>query len=221
MQFDDDLLQVGVQNAVLRNCASETRAALFQAGTVRSYEAGDRVWGESEPGGMAIFPLKGKLQLSKTASNGRRQVFCYMEPGGCSNVCLFLMADSSMADIFATESCQALLVGRQQVLDLTVTDPVLNREAWQSAMGCLGHFVNMVENLSFHKVSERVALALLDATAHNGATVRRTQAELAAEVGTTREVVARCLADLQDNGAIRLGRGRIVVLNRERLEAVC
>ncbi len=220
MQLDDDLLQVGVQNATLRNCAPETRAALFERGTLRTFEAGDRVWTENEPGGVAIFPLKGKLQLSKTAASGRRQVFCYMEPAGCSNVCLFLMSERSMSDVVAVEPCQVLLVPRQDVLDLTLTDPVLNHDAWQSAMHCLGHFVGMVENLSFHKVSERVALALLDATGtNNGATVRRTQAELAAEVGTTREVVARCLADFQSNGAIRLGRGRIVVLNRERLQA--
>ncbi len=76
----------------------------------------------------------------------------------------------------------------------------------------------MVENLSFHKVAERVALALLDGTCVESTIVRRTQAELAAEVGTTREVVARCLAELQDAGAIKLGRGRITVLNREHLQ---
>jgi CRP/FNR family transcriptional regulator len=87
-------------------------------------------------------------------------------------------------------------------------------------VNCLSHFVSMVENLSFHKVSERVALALVEGTANDGTVVRRTQAELAAEVGTTREVVARCLADFQEAGMIRLGRGRITVLNRDQLLAV-
>ncbi len=78
-------------------------------------------------------------------------------------------------------------------------------------------FLGMVENLSFHKVGERVVIALLEGTNRGGNTVRCTQAELAAEVGTTREVVARCLAELQETGAIRLGRGRITVLERSRL----
>ncbi len=220
MQLEEDLLQVGAQNAALRHCAPETRAALFARGTLRSYEAGDQVWGEGEPAGVALFPLKGKLQLSKTAANGRRQVFCYLEPAGCANLCLFLMAENSLADVYAVENSQVLVVGRQDVIDHTVSDALLGREAWQTVEHCMSHFVSMVENLSFHKVSERVALALLESTDHNGMTVRRTQAELAAEVGTTREVVARCLAELQEDGVIRLGRGRIVVLNREQLQTV-
>ncbi len=217
MQLDEDLLQVGVQNAALRNCAPETRAALFQRGRLQSCEPGDKLWGEGEPAGVAVFPLKGKFQLTKTAATGRKQVFCYLEPAGCTNICLFLMAERSLTDIYALEAGQVLIVPRQDVMELTITDAELGREAWSTMTHCLTHFVGMVENLSFHKVSQRVALALLDATAHNSSTVRRTQAELAAEVGTTREVVARCLADFQESGAIRLGRGRIVVMSREDL----
>lgn len=220
MQLDEDLLQVSTQNAALRNCAPETRAALFERGALRSFAAGDKVCGEGDAGSVAFFPLKGKFQLTKTAGKGRRQVFCYLEPGGCTNVCLFLMADRVTAEIYALEPSQALFVPKQDVIDLTVGDPALGRETWQTVSHCLGHFVSMVENLSFHKVSERVALALMESTEQNGATVRRTQAELAAEVGTTREVVARCLADFQEAGAIRLGRGRIVVLDRGQLSTV-
>jgi CRP/FNR family transcriptional regulator len=66
-------------------------------------------------------------------------------------------------------------------------------------------------------VSEWIALALLENTTQNGDLVHWTQSELAAEVGTTREVVARCLAGLQTSGAVRLGRGRVTVLNRDKL----
>jgi CRP-like cAMP-binding protein len=220
MQLEEDLLQLGAQNAVLRHCTPQTRANLFARGAIRSFDAGDKIWGEGEPAGVGLFPLRGKLQLSKTASSGRRQVFCYLEPAGCANLCLFLMSDTSMADLYAIDACQVLIVARQDVIDATVSDPSLGTEAWQTVTHCMSHFVGMVENLSFHKVSERVALALLDATANNSTTVRRTQAELAAEVGTTREVVARCLADFQEAGAIRLGRGRIVVLDRQQLQSV-
>jgi CRP/FNR family transcriptional regulator, anaerobic regulatory protein len=60
----------------------------------------------------------------------------------------------------------------------------------------------------------------MDNTQRNGDLIYLTQAELAAEVGTTREVVARCLAGLQTAGVIRLGRGRVTMLNREKLSQV-
>src|SRR5512138_3505462 len=119
MQPDDDLLQVSAQNSLLRNCAAGTREALFRHGSLVTFEPGHKVWGEGEPAGMVLFPLKGKLQLSKTAGNGRRQVFCYLEPGGCSDVCLFLMAERSLADIYAIEASQALVVPCQALVDLS------------------------------------------------------------------------------------------------------
>jgi CRP/FNR family transcriptional regulator len=81
----------------------------------------------------------------------------------------------------------------------------------------MAHLGGLVEHLSFRKVGQRVALALLENTTQDGDMVRLTQAGLAAEVGTTREVVARCLAGLQRAGAIRLGRGRITVLHRDQV----
>jgi CRP-like cAMP-binding protein len=81
----------------------------------------------------------------------------------------------------------------------------------------MAHLSDLVEHLSFHKVAQRAAAILMSRTAKNGDLIYLTQAELAAEVGTTREVVARCLAGLQTGGIIRLGRGRITVMNRDRL----
>jgi CRP/FNR family transcriptional regulator len=81
----------------------------------------------------------------------------------------------------------------------------------------MAHLHNLVSQLSFNKVAERVVILLLDDTTKDGDLVRLTQADLAANVGTTREVVARCLAGLQADGLIRLGRGRVTVLHREKL----
>ena len=83
----------------------------------------------------------------------------------------------------------------------------------------MAHLSEMVTHLSFNTVPERVAFALVSDTQADGDWVRLTQTELAAKVGSTREVVARCLAVYQVDGMIRLGRGRIKVLDRERLSA--
>jgi CRP/FNR family transcriptional regulator len=112
-----------------------------------------------------------------------------------------------------------LVLPRRDLQELARIDPTLCQAAWAAVGECLMHFAGLVESLSFQKVAQRVAGLLLDATTPNNALVRRTQAELAAEVGTTREVVARCLADFQRSGAIRLGRGRITVLDHSRLRS--
>jgi hypothetical protein len=49
---------------------------------------------------------------------------------------------------------------------------------------------------------------------------RITQSDLAARVGTVRDMGSRALSHLEDMGAIELRRGRVVMLNRAALEEI-
>ncbi|HLB29245.1 MAG TPA: helix-turn-helix domain-containing protein, partial [Dehalococcoidia bacterium] len=73
----------------------------------------------------------------------------------------------------------------------------------------------LVEDLSFRSVTSRVAKILLQQGRE--ASLQITQQELAAMAGTAREVVGRALKALEERGAIRLERGRILVLDRRAL----
>ena len=82
-------------------------------------------------------------------------------------------------------------------------------------------------NLAFGRVLTRIARVLLDyASPDEGlakgiAGVERiTQSDLAARVGTVRDMGSRALSHLEDMGAIQLRRGRVILLNRAVLEDV-
>ena len=131
---------------------------------------------------------------------------------------MLAFGSQALADVRAVNDAEVLVLNRSDFEHLMHEDAVLCRAAWQSAASCMAHLSELVAHLSFNKVSERVVLALLENTEKDGDLVRLTQSELAAEVGTTREVVARCLAVLQQDGHIRLGRARITVLDRQGLQ---
>jgi len=218
MKSEIDLAQIGVQNPFLQACTDETRAALDEFGALRVFDSNTLLFREGDPAAVALFPLSGRLQMSKTASSRRRQVLCNVTEAGCGGVCLLLLADTSPADVRALDPGQVLVLERQEFQQLLGQCPVLGQMAWGAVAECVTHFSDLVESLSFCRVIQRVAQVLLDDTEKDGDVWRLTQSELAAEVGTTREVVARCLATLRDAGAIRLGRGRIIVLSREKLQ---
>lgn len=205
-------------NVVLMSCAAESRERLFARGVIRRVEAEEKLFEEGAPAGVVLFPLSGIFQFSKTAERGRRQILCNLNCESCQGICLLTMAERSLADIVALTAGEVLVVQRPDFQALARTDPVLCQAGWQAAVECMAHFSHLVEHLSFRKVSERVALALLENSTQDGDLVRLTQSELAAEVGTTREVAARCLAGLQAAGAVRLGRARITIVSREKLE---
>lgn len=215
--MDTDLSQVALANPLLSACAEATRSAILAAASVREFTPGETLIREGEPAGVALFPLKGVLQMSKTTPRGRQQIFCDSTPLACGGLCLLAFGQRALADVRGITSGVVLMVPAGQFMPLARQDPVLCQGAWQCATACMAHLSDLVAQLSFKTVSERVVDALLHGTQTDGDVVRLTQSELAALVGTTREVVARCLGDFQAAGAIRLGRGRIIVLNRAQL----
>lgn len=205
------------QNPVLSRVADTTCAALFETGQVVAFDAGSALFADGEPSGAVIFPLQGQLQMGKATIRGRRQIICNPTAHSCGGLCMLMFGGNALADTRGLQAGQALIVPREQFETLIYTDPLLCRAAWESAASCMAHLSDLVAQLSFDKVGERVLKALHSGTEKNGDTVRMTQTDLAAEVGTTREVVARCLAGYQEEGLVRLGRARIVVLDRERI----
>jgi CRP-like cAMP-binding protein len=204
-------------NPILRSCSPPTRSALFERGDLRRFEAGTLLARKGDAAGIVIFLLDGSLQIDKTGNRGRRQVICTMTPQECGGMCLLFLGDSGLADLRALERGEALLVQHADFQYLARQDDGLCDAGWKGAADCMAHLSDLVEHLSFHKVAQRVASTLVSRTQADGDLIRLTQAELAAEVGTTREVVARCLAGLQTSGIIRLGRGRITIMNRDKL----
>jgi CRP-like cAMP-binding protein len=81
--------------------------------------------------------------------------------------------------------------------------------------------VSLVEDLSFRHVIGRVARILFE---HIGDEADRrprlTQQEMAAMAGTVREVVGRSLKELEEQGAIKLDRHRIIITDKEALQKV-
>lgn len=89
--------------------------------------------------------------------------------------------------------------------------------------GRLRHLTTMIENLSFRSVVSRLAKLLLDmAVVENGTTPvpRLTQDEMAAMIGSVRDVVGRALKHIQKSGAIKIEGRRILVLAPEKLKKI-
>jgi CRP/FNR family transcriptional regulator len=74
-----------------------------------------------------------------------------------------------------------------------------------------------MEELAFRPVERRLVTYLLART-RPGETLSVTHQEIAAELGTAREVVSRHLKRFEGAGLVRLGRGTLEVRDRPELE---
>lgn len=81
----------------------------------------------------------------------------------------------------------------------------------------LSTLMAVVDEVAFHRMDARLASFLL-ARSRIQDPIRITHAEIASELGSSREVISRLLEDLSTRGIIRPGRGEIEVLDMEGLE---
>ncbi|HVG21014.1 MAG TPA: helix-turn-helix domain-containing protein [Blastocatellia bacterium] len=120
-----------------------------------------------------------------------------------------------------------LFIDKRDVRRLCIDHPAIALAALKLLAGRLRRCAELVETLSLHEVDQRLArLLLAEALARGtrqgaGATVELvlTNQQIAARIGTVREVVSRALTRLQQNGLIIVEGRRVTIPNQEALAA--
>ena len=204
---------------------SEDDMARVAAVTVeRRYERGDIIILEGDRGGALYFVRSGLVKVFKSSPGGKEQVLRLIEAGRTFNDVPALDAGPNPASAAALEPSIVYVTGGAELRRLIAERPGVALATVQALAGALRHLVALVEDLSFRHVTARVAKILIEQDASAGASGasgkavhRLTQQEMAAMAGTAREMVGRALKELEATGAIRIQRGRITVVNRERL----
>ncbi|MBM4463333.1 MAG: Crp/Fnr family transcriptional regulator [Chloroflexi bacterium] len=191
----------------------------------RSVNRGELILLEGEPTQTVYFVVTGAVKAFKTSAAGKEQILCILRPGDSFNdVSVF---DGGPNPVSATAMSSVKLYG----ISKTNMETIM-REHSRVAPNVIKvltakvrHFISLVEDLSFRHVTSRVAKLLLEyATDRKGEGEERsprprlTQQDMAAMVGTAREVVGRSLKALEEEGAIRMERHRIAILNKEALK---
>lgn len=203
---------------------SATRERLLSSAMRRAYEPNEIVFLQDEPCAGLFIVVSGLLKIAKVSSEGREQVLRHVSAGGSFNEVAVLDGGPNPATVTAVEPSELLVVSRASMLALIAETPGLAETMIQALAGRLRHMVELVEDLSFRHVSERVARVLLQSVAPHpgvgaGADMSRrvSQREIAEMAGTSREVVARALKTIEASGAISIEGGEIRLVDAAKL----
>lgn len=186
----------------------------------RHVQRGEILFFEGEPGERLYYIQSGRVKVFKTSADGKEQVLRIFHAGETFNDVPVFDGGPNPASAMVLEEGAVYALRREDVRQLLANHPAIALSVIQVLASRLRYMVGVVEDLSFKHVSARVAKALLlhSAEIEGKTTHRLTQQELAALVGTAREVLGRVLKALEQEGAIDLEQGRITILSREQLE---
>ena len=197
--------------------------AIARAVLERSYRRGGPVFLEGDACEGLYAVKSGRVRIYKISPEGREQVLLVAGPGDTFNEVPVFDGGPNPASVEALEPTVLLLLPKNALLAMMEAHPEISRAFMRTFAMRIRQLVGLVEELSFKTVTGRVARILLEQlpSAAAGSSEepprRLTQREIAAMAGTAREVAGRALKALEQQGAIRIERGRIVIVDRQRL----
>jgi CRP-like cAMP-binding protein len=200
---------------------ADTRRRLASSAIERAYKPGTTLFrAGSEASGIYVV-LSGRVRVVRSR-DGRQYVVHTEGPGGTLAEVPFFEQGVLPATAVAIEPTRCLIVNRDVLRATMRDDPAL---AWLFLRRLSSRVRELVERLdraATQAVPARLAAFLVTRAQPNEVqpfTLGMTQAELAEELGTVREVLVRGLAQLRHAGVISsAGRGRYVITNPEALK---
>jgi CRP/FNR family transcriptional regulator len=204
--------------------ASERRRLAARC-TVRDLGAGEALFEEGQPCRGLLVVAEGRVEVRQISLRGREQVFHTEGPGAALGEGPLFDGGGYIASAVARVPTRVLFLPRAEVLGVCRRRPAVALAMLRTMARRVRHFAGIVSDLAFRPVTERLARHL-EATAPGPIEagtcieVTLTQAQLAARLGTVRELVARAFAQLEGSGVITRDRSRVTVRDPARLAAL-
>lgn len=166
-----------------------------------------------------ILVQKGSVKVFTRAENGREVVLYRVGDGeSCTltTTCLFTNNKYPAEGVTETE-VQALVINRNNFNKGLEQSADFRRMVFDGYSQRLTDIITLVEEISFGRIDARLAKALLQ-HAVGEMTLHITHQDLAAELGSAREVISRQLKEFERRGWLILQRGSIELTNTRELE---
>jgi CRP-like cAMP-binding protein len=189
--------------------------------TVRSFQAGETVCEAHEMASAVFLVASGRVQLYRTTVDGRSFVVATLGPGSMFGEASLLGGEAPSAYAVGVEPCTVWMMPRKAALEISATDALFGFGLLQAIGQRLIEAEDRLEKMAYSSVASRLADLLLELEGDDPEhIVCATHQELADMLGTWRETISKTLQDFRRRGLVTSGRRKLILLDREGLQAV-
>lgn len=198
----------------LSSLPERIRDILSGRSTIVEMPKGTVIFGPSNSPEHLLFLLDGTVRVQQLAENGREIVLYRVQAGeSCVMTTACLLAyENYSAEGVAETAIRAAMVPRAVFDDLIAQSKDFRNFVFSAYSRRLTDLFHVIEEIAFQRMDIRLAQKLLDL--RQGQTVKTTHQQMAAELGTAREVVSRQLSEFQRRDWIKQTRGAIELLDQ-------
>lgn len=199
---------------------TETETKALAARTARKrFQKDEQLFAEGDPCTGLYLVAAGKIRIFKLSPSGREQILAVEGPGSSFAELPVFDGGNYPAAASAVEDTEVLFISRKDFQNFCREHPDVGLKVIAVVGARLRRLVGLIEELSFTTVRQRLIALILRLAQAGG--VRSTEGvrieltkshqDLAAELGTVRELVSRNLSRLEAEGFLDVEGRKIVV----------
>jgi len=202
---------------------------MLAARSVRKlFSTGELLFSEGEPCNGLHIIARGKVRLFKTSVNGREQVLSVNVSGESVAEIPVFDGGPYPASAVALEETEIVFISRRDFNAYCLEHPEVPLKVLTVVGARLRNLVGIIEELSFTTIRQRLISTLLKLAQSEGRKTAHgiefqlpaSHQELANQLGTVRELIARNLMRLQAEGLLDVDARQIVVKDVKGLNAL-
>jgi CRP/FNR family transcriptional regulator len=203
----------------LRQADPAFHHAFFEAATLVHVPQGHTIAEEGSECTQLALLVDGSVRVYKLAAKGREITLYRIKRGdSCVLTASCVMSHTPFPAIAEAETdLNAVVIPARFVRDWVSQSQAWSGFVFSLVSRRLADVITVLESVTFLRLDVRVAAHLLD-KAGNADTLTITHHEIAADLGSSREVVSRTLKTFAKHGWIQMGRGELTILDRPHLQ---
>lgn len=185
------------------------------------YPRGGIFFWEGDPCHGLYILEQGSAKIYRLSPQGRQYIVRVLQEGDTFAEVSAFDGGTNPVNVEALETCRVWVIGSDLLRRLVLVYPQFAQKVLVNFGKMLRSMVHKASEMAFYQVTHRLARLIDDLSQNNPldrSTARWTQEQLAARLGTVREVVARSLKELERCGAIRIEDHSIHITDRSALE---
>lgn len=188
---------------------SPTFAQRIAALPARHVPAGTMLFHAGDPAQDFVIVLAGRIEVYLTGGSGREIMLYAVEQGqSCVQTTLSLMGDEPFTgEAVAATDIDVVTIPKPMFLAMMDQDAGFRAFVMQAFARRMSDITRLLERVAFGRIEGRLAAALIDLA--DGAVVHATHADLAARIGTAREVISRRLEAMARAGLVSTDRSLV------------
>ena len=186
---------------------------LAAQGMLRSFKKGALVFQDGEMGDSIYILIEGRVRAFGSSISGKEITYGYVNTGEYFGE-MTLDGGTRSASVEAVEPCVCSMVSNMQVLAFMEQHNAFAREMLHTVIARARQSTKSARDIALLDVYTRLKHIVEKHAPTIGSSVNISHAQLAADIGASREMVSKLLKDLEQGGYIEMKSRLLTVLKK-------